>query len=333
MPMGSADGITPDGYAGIATWPTFAYALTSDGKAADRTQLRGGSGDIKPMALIKQSSGLSNNTLNGRYAYVAFNHDVSSDGDRIHSVFSGTFGANGTGNLGTGTIVGAELSRTANNSNSAALTGTALSANITGGSYSVIDTGSLSLSIVTDAANQPPNLMGRINGGGNFFYVRATEADTAATPQQVVQTSVLGIKVGTAAPSLSGKSYRFRASHLEYGPSVYGLYGHLAYSTLEFVDGTNAKLTINSQAIDRSNDITSLVTHPVTMGDVATGTYTTDVNGAFTVTLLDGTIIRGYVNAKSMLATHQRGFPASGALDISGSSAALGIALGRCVGC
>lgn len=330
MPMGG-DGVTPDAYAGIATWPTFAYALTSDDTAADRTQLRGGSGDVKPMALIKQGSGLLPGTMNGTYAYIAFNHDIAIDGDRTHNVLTGTLSSAGDGNLGTGTITGAELARVANNSSTQTLTGTALGANITGGTYSLNGDGSLALSIATDAADQPPTLTGRMNGSGNFFYARAVEAGL----QQVVHTSVFGIKVGTDAPSLAGRTYRFRATDLEYGAGGYSRYGHLAYSTLEFVDGSNVTVTVNSQEIDRDNDITSITSHAAVMNEVISGgTYTTGANGAFTISLTDGTLIRGYVNARSMLAVQLRGFPASGALDLTGSDAGLGIAMGRCAsGC
>lgn len=328
MPMGG-DGVTPDAYAGIATWPTFAYALTSDGAAADRTLLRGGSGDVKPMALIKQGSGMLPSAMSGTYAYIAFNHDIASNGDRTHSVFTGTLSSNGAGTLGAGTISGVELARIANDSATQTLTGTAVSAALTGGNYSLSDNGSLTLDIET-AVNPPPILTGRMNGSGNFFYARAVEEGV----QQVVHTSVFGIKVGTAEPTLTGKSYRFRAADLEYATGGYSRYGHLAYSTLEFVDGSNVTVTVNSQEIDRDNDITSIVSHPAVMGEVISGTYTPEANGEFTITLTDGTRIRGYVNAKSMLAIQQRGFLDNGPLDLTNSDAGLGIVMGRCaIGC
>lgn len=331
MPMGANDDV-PDAYAGIAAWPTFAFALSSDGLAADRTQLRGASGDIKPMALIRRGSNMGNATLNGTYAFIFFNQDIQSDGDRAHSVFTGTVGANGAGTVGAGTVGGVELSRVANGANTAALTGTAFSADITGGSYTVASDGALILDLTADTVS-PPTLSGQLNGGGNFFYASAAEADTGATPQQVIHTAIFGIKVDTAAPTLSGKSYRFHGTDLEYGAGTYSRYGHLADSTLAFTDGTNVTLTINAQEIDRSDDVTAIVSQTATIDEELIGTYTTAANGAFTVTVAGGSTFRGYVNSNAMLAIHQSNFPANGSANLSTEGATLGIAMGRCTNC
>jgi len=333
MPMGG-DGTTADAYAGIAAWPTFAYALNSDGSAADRTDLRGGSADIKPQALIKYGSGMGAGNLSGTYAFIALTHSVSANGDRTHSVLNGTFSADGSGAIASGgAFAGAELERIANNSNTAALTATVLGDTVSGGSYTVSSNGALTLNL-TAATVAPPELTGRLNGNGNFFYAGAIETDTPTSPLQVGHTAAFGIKVNTAVPSLTGKSYRFRAADLEYGTATEARYSHHAYSTLAFTDASNVTVTLNSQELERYDDITSIVAPEATFASVLTGTYTVAANGAFTATLEDGSIVRGHVNARGLLATHLHDFPASGTEIVTGTrSPTLGIVMGRCTNC
>jgi len=335
MPMGG-DGTTADAYAGIAAWPSFAYDLNSEGSAADRTDLRGGGADIKPQALIKYGSGMGAGNLNGTYAFIALTHSVSADGDRAHSVFNGTLTADGSGLISSGgTLAGAELERIADNTNTAALTATVLSDTLSGGSYTVSSNGALTLNLTAPTVT-PPALTGRLNGNGNFFYAGAIETDTPTSPLQVGHTAAFGIKVNTAVPSLSGKTYRFRAADLEYGTGTEARYSHHAYSTLAFTDASNVTVTLNSQEIERIDDITSIVSPEATFASTLTGTYTTDTNGAFAITLEDGSIIRGHVNlnARGLLATHLHDFPASGTEVVTGTrSPTLGIVMGRCTNC
>ncbi len=328
LPMGT------NAYAGIAGWPTFAYALTSDGTAADRNQLRGGSADIKPMALVKQGSGLGNGTLNGNFAFVAFTHYLQSDGLRDHTATAGLATFNGDGTLGTGSNSGWDLSRTGEG-NPVTLTGVTFTTAITGGSYAVTSSGALTLNLTT--TNGSVAVTGQAGTGGDFFYAGSSEANTTASPENVSQTTVLGFEVAATAPALTGKDYRFQGVELEYGDgsgnAAFSRYRHIADSTLSFVDGTNVTLTVNTQEIERNSDIDGIVVAPSQFGTSIGGTYTTGTNGSVTIVLSDGSAIRGYVSATggALLAIRGANFPAAdGQLDLTSGSATLGIALGSC---
>jgi len=296
-----ADGL----YAGVSYYEETVYDMTPDGTTLDLTRPRGDSFEYNLIFAVKKAP-IANSAIDGKtYGVVSLGEFFLSSGAR--EVFSdvGTMAFTSTGTT-TGTADGDfepfDLGRTP--------LADSLGANVAWGNtgaggvddpapsveaevlpYSLDpSTGALTLGAGTDEAE-----MASLASGGEFF-VMTLDLDGGEPITEACRGLLLGIRLGTANPSVSSKTYKVLVIEKGVGTNGSTCISRLLGASITITGAESLTLTGTGAMIGRANDLGDALESDTEVIDLD-GTFSfTGSNGRITMDI-DGTKLNGFMNA------------------------------------